>query len=299
MKKIGVVGQGFVGSSLKEGFKDVFDVLTYDKYISEKSNSTLEEIVKECDVIFSCVPTPMDMNTGMASVEIVIDVVRNINTAAEIAGTSPVIVVKSTVPPGTSAMLGAQHSHICPVAFNPEFLTEANAVEDFKNQNRIVVGADNDKVANRVKSVFEKGFPNVPILKTSTHQAEMVKYVTNCFLATKVSFANEIFDLCKTMGMNYDEVIDLAKLDTRLGDSHWMVPGPDGDRGYGGHCFPKDLQALRYVASRLNVKTHVLDGANMTNNRVRANRDWEGMEGRAVINSKKVDPITGNVEITQ
>ena len=289
MKKIGVIGQGFVGSSLKEGFSNVFNVLTYDKYVSEKSNSTLDEIVQECDVIFSCVPTPMDMNSGACDIGIVIDVTRNINEAANRLGKSPVIVIKSTVPPGTSAMLGFNHSSICPVAFNPEFLTEANAVEDFKNQNRIIIGADNEKVGDRVKSVFEEGFPNVPILKTSTKQAEMVKYVTNCFLATKVSFANEIFDICSSMDMSYDEVIDLAKLDTRLGDSHWMVPGPDGDRGYGGHCFPKDLQALRFIASRLQIKTHVLDGASMTNNRVRQHRDWEEMEGRAVINSKKTE----------
>ena len=287
MKKIGVIGQGFVGSSLKEGFKDTFNVLVYDKFISEKSNSTIDKIVQECDVIFSCVPTPMDMNTGGASVNIVIDVVKEVNALAEKYETSPVIVVKSTVPPGTCKQLGYSYSPVCPIAFNPEFLTEANAIEDFKNQDRIVIGADNEKVGERVKVVFEKGFPNVPIHMTSTSQAEMVKYVTNCFLATKVSFANEIYDICHLLNMKYDEVIDLAKLDKRLGDSHWMVPGPDGDRGYGGHCFPKDLQAIRYIASQLQIRTHVLDGANMTNNRVRANRDWEEMEGRAVINSKK------------
>ena len=299
MKKIGVMGQGFVGSSLKEGFKNIFEVLTYDKYVPEKSNSTIEEIVQECDVIFSCVPTPMDMNTGAASVHIVIEVIRELNAVAEKLEVSPVIVVKSTVPPGTCAMLGFNHSPVCPIAFNPEFLTEANAVEDFKNQDRIVIGADNEKVGDRVKDIFEKGFPNVPIHMTSTSQAEMVKYVTNCFLATKVSFANEMYDMCTLLNMRYDEVIDLAKLDKRLGDSHWMVPGPDGDRGYGGHCFPKDLQAIRFLASKLNLRTHVLDGVNMTNNRVRANRDWEGMEGRAVINSKKLDPIKGQTEITQ
>ena len=291
MKKIGVMGQGFVGSSLKEGFKDTFEVLTYDKYVHEKSNSTVEEIVKECDVIFSCVPTPMDMNTGAANVDNVIDVIRELNVAAEKYEKSPVIVVKSTVPPGTCRMLGVNHSPVCPVAFNPEFLTEANAVEDFKNQDRIIIGADNKKVGERVKAIFENGFSHVPIHITSTVQAEMVKYITNCFLATKVSFANEIYDICHLLGMKYNEVIDLAKLDKRLGDSHWMVPGPDGDRGYGGHCFPKDLQAIRFIASKLHIRTHVLDGANMTNNRVRANRDWEEMEGRAVINSKKPEKL--------
>lgn len=291
MNKIGVVGQGFVGSSLREGFKDTFEVLAYDKFLSEKSNATLEEIVESCDVIFSCVPTPMDMETGEASIHIVEEVVRDVDAIATRLGKNPVIVVKSTVPPGTCKHLQHNVSTVCPIAFNPEFLTEANAVEDFKNQDRIVIGApySDGKYTDMVVEVFSTGFPLVQLEVTDTTTAEMVKYVTNCFLASKVAFANEMYDICNGLQINYDETVKLASLDKRLGNSHWMVPGPDGDRGYGGHCFPKDLQAIRYIASQFPtpVKTEVLDAAHFKNNRIRKNRDWEGMDGRAVINKAK------------
>jgi UDP-glucose 6-dehydrogenase len=115
----------------------------------------------------------------------------------------------------------------------------------------------------------------------------MCKYITNNFLTVKVSFANEIYDICEANGIDYDVASNLAKLDTRLGNSHWMVPGPDGDRGYGGHCFPKDIAGMQFEASQLGVKTPVLSAAIETNNRVREDRDWEKQEGRAIINSKE------------
>jgi len=292
MKKIGVIGQGFVGSSLREGFKNTFEVLAYDKFLTEKSNSTLEDIVGTCDVIFSCVPTPMDMESGEASIHIVKEVITDINYWAAKLDKQPVIVIKSTVPPGTCNFLDTQYSTKCPIVFNPEFLTEANAVEDFKNQDRIIIGAPSRdaEYGERVRDVFATGFPDVRIEITDHDTAEMVKYVANCFLATKVAFANEMFDICNGLDTNYDEVIKLAILDKRLGDSHWMVPGPDGGRGYGGSCFPKDLQALRYIASQLGtpVTTDVLDATHFKNNRIRENRDWEQMDGRAVINKVKV-----------
>ena len=110
----------------------------------------------------------------------------------------------------------------------------------------------------------------------------MVKYVTNCFLATKVSFANEIFDICQKTDIDYSEMIEIVKWDTRVGNSHWTVPGPDGDRGYGGHCFPKDMKALVYHASTVGIYPKLIDTAIRVNDSVRKNRDWENMKGRAV-----------------
>ena len=113
----------------------------------------------------------------------------------------------------------------------------------------------------------------------------MVKYVTNCFLAMKVSFANEMYEICEYKNIDYDKVIEYAMHDDRLGYSHWSVPGPDGDFGYGGHCFPKDVKALMNVAMELdsNVNPIMLQATDKKNNEVRKNRDWEGMQGRAVI----------------
>ena len=113
----------------------------------------------------------------------------------------------------------------------------------------------------------------------------MVKYFTNCFLATKVSFANEIYQICEKLDIDYDKVVEYAKYDERIGYSHLNVPGPDGDFGFGGHCFPKDLNALISLAEKqgLGLNVNVLRATLETNNKVRKNRDWEQQKGRAVI----------------
>ena len=164
------------------------------------------------------------------------------------------------------------------IVFNPEFLTEANAVEDYKNQNRIIVGGERP-YTSIVKVVFEKAFPQVPIFKTSSTIAEMIKYVTNTFLATKVSFANEMYQICQGLDIDYDKVIEYAKYDDRLGKSHWSVPGHDGDFGYGGHCFPKDVAALNYVASEMNISTKILSSTIEKNEEVRSKTIGRGFAG--------------------
>ena len=113
----------------------------------------------------------------------------------------------------------------------------------------------------------------------------MVKYITNSFLATKVSFANEMYEICQYLEIDYDKVIEYAQYDERLGTSHWAVPGPDGDFGYGGHCFPKDVKALIHVAMEIDsdIDPVMLKATDEKNNQVRANKDWLNMEGRAVI----------------
>lgn len=282
MKSIGIFGQGFVGNAIYQGFKKHANVLTYDK-IEEKSNSNPEEIVNECQVIFICVPTPMHAETGEASIHYVEDVILQIDDIAEEFGTNPTLIIKSTIPVGSSRRLNSI-SRYCDVIFSPEFLTEANAVKDFKNQKRIVLGHEEDFNPEIVIETFRLAFPKAKIVSLEPAEAEMVKYVTNTFLATKVSYANEIYNICSNAHIDYDKVIEAASLDKRLGDSHWMVPGPDGDFGFGGHCFPKDLQALRYIASQLPVKTTMLDATLNSNNNIRNDRDWERQEGRAIIN---------------
>ena len=126
-------------------------------------------------------------------------------------------------------------------------------------------------------------FPKAHIIKTDSSHAEMVKYLTNSFLSTKVSFANEIYQICQQLKIDYDKVVEYATLDSRLGKSHWQVPGPDGDYGFGGHCFPKDLNALLYLSDNLDTDNNVLTAAIETNDKVRKNRDWESMTGRAVV----------------
>ena len=154
---------------------------------------------------------------------------------------------------------------------------------DFENQTRLLLGGPL-RATTKVKQIFSSVFRKTPrIIKTDAKTAELVKYVTNAFLSTKVSFANEMYQLCEGLDLDYDKIIEYATLDPRLGDSHWGVPGPDGDFGFGGHCFPKDLSALIEITKQLNTVNNVLKAVQTTNNTVRSNRDWEKMKGRAIV----------------
>ena len=111
----------------------------------------------------------------------------------------------------------------------------------------------------------------------------MVKYFTNCFLATKVSFANEMYNICQQLDLDYDKVVEYATYDERLGKSHWAVPGPDGDFGFGGHCLPKDLSAIISQFETYGL----LESVEQVNDQVRNDRDWEHMVGRAVLEEEE------------
>ena len=277
---IGVIGQGFVGSAVREGMQNHFNVLAYDKDPNKFSNvEDAADIVKQAEVIFVCVPTPM-RKTGECDLSILCAALSDIDTKCALEGIKRIVVVKSTIPPGSTEQLDKEYTHIH-VTFNPEFLTEANAVEDYKNQNRIIVGGDRP-YTSKVKQIFAKAFPTIPIIKTSATIAETIKYVTNTFLSMKVSYANEIYSLCQGLDIDYDKVIEYARYDNRLGNSHWSVPGPDGDFGYGGHCFPKDIAALQYVMQSMNLDSTMLTATITKNDMVRTDLDWLSQKGRAV-----------------
>ena len=277
---IGIVGQGIVGSAVREGMSNFVDVQTYDKDPDKLSTcNSLEELVRRNDIIFVCLPTPM-RRTGECDLSIIDKVVHEIDEIALSIDQKKIAVVKSTIPPGTTVNLNSEMKKI-QIVFNPEFLTEANHIEDFKNQTRIILGGPRPATTT-IKTLFKKAFPAVPIIKTGSNTAEMVKYFINCFLATKVTFANEMYMLSKDLDIDFDKVTEYALYDNRIGRSHLAVPGPDGDFGFGGHCFPKDLKAMIYLAHTLGIDTTLLSAVNNKNNILRTDRDWEGMIGRAV-----------------
>lgn len=306
-KSIAVIGQGFVGGSLTTVFAERgFDVYVYDKsgkvatgglqttqeIYQGKTITSVYDLVIGCELVknfsgiyFVCLPTPM-FEDGSADLSIVDSVLEELS---KIPG-ERIAVIKSTVPPGSTEKWNEKYNSLgLYVVFNPEFLTEANALDDMRNQNRIILGGPRPRI-NQVKQVFQTAFPKVPLVKTSSTTAEMVKYMTNNFLTVKVSFANEMAQICEALdksGLNvdYDKVVEYAKYDRRLGESHWSVPGPDGDRGFGGHCFPKDINAMISVAESLGVKPLVLRSTWEKNKEVRKDNDWERQVGRAV--SKK------------
>ncbi len=284
---IGIIGQGFVGTAVNEGLKKYYKIETFDLIEKKSTCKSIQELVNKTDAIFICLPTPMKGN-GECYLGFVEDVLEELNKACMAPDSygyiNKNVAIKSTIPPGTTEKYNKKYKAL-KISFNPEFLTEANSIEDFKNQNRIIIGGPRPS-STAFKRIYAKAFPKVPIVKTGSTIAEMVKYFTNCFLATKVSFANEMYEICSELKIDYDKVTEYAIYDERLGNSHLNVPGPDGDFGYGGHCFPKDVKALINVAQDLLIEPHMLIATNEKNNEVRTNRDWEKQEGRAVIKNK-------------
>ena len=282
---IGIVGQGYVGTAVKEIFSKHYNVETYDLDKDKCSVDYLEDIVELSNIIFVCVPTPMKKD-GSCDTSIVEAVVKDINDMVVSRNVSDrVVVVKSTVAPGTTERLNKICQNI-QVVFNPEFLTESNYIEDFRNQNRIILGGPRPGIT-KVKRFYSKIFPKTTIVKTGSTIAEMVKYMTNTFLATKVSFANEMFQICDKLNIDYDKVVENSTYDERLGKSHWAVPGPDGHLGFGGSCFPKDLNALIHLARNLDTSLNTIGGAWDTNLDVRPEEDWKELKGRAVVDEDR------------
>jgi len=279
--KIGIVGQGYVGTAVKEVFSKHYNVETYDLDKDKCSVDYLEDIVELSNIIFICVPTPMKKD-GSCDTSIVEAVVKDINDMVVSRNVSGrIVAIKSTIPPGTTNRLNKECKNIS-VIFNPEFLTEANFIDDFKNQNRIIIGGERPSTT-KLRQVYSLAFPNAKIVKTGSITAEMVKYMTNTFLATKVSFANEMKLICDELNIDYDKVVEYSTYDERLGKSHWAVPGPDGKMGFGGSCFPKDINALLDLANKLEINIFTLNGAWETNLQVRPEEDWKELKGRAVV----------------
>lgn len=270
---IGIIGQGFVGNAIYQKFKNFYEIKTYD--LDESKCNSSEEEVFDCEVVFICLPTPMTTD-GRCVTTLITGTLAALNANNK----TKIAIVKSTVTPGSVEKWNKNYGNL-QIIHNPEFLTERNAIEDFNNQNRIILGGPRP-ATTKLKTIYRKVFPTAHIIKTGSTHAEMVKYFTNAFLATKVSFANEMYEICNELGLDYDKVVEYATYDKRLGKSHWAVPGPDGEFGFGGHCFPKDLSALLRLAEDLNTTDNVLSAVEQTNYKVRKNRDWEKMKGRAV-----------------
>ena len=277
--KIGIVGQGYVGTAVKTVFEKHYETNTFDLN-GKCSCDSINELVAKSNIIFVCVPTPMNKD-GSCNTEIVESVVKEINS---LSTDNKIVAIKSTIPPGTTNKLNKKYDNIT-VIFNPEFLTEANFIDDFKNQSRIIIGGQRP-ASTKLRQVYSLAFPNAKIVKTGSKTAEMVKYFTNTFLATKVSFANEMKMICDELNIDYDKVVEYSTYDERLGKSHWAVPGPDGHYGFGGSCFPKDLNAILDVCRQLGVPAKTLYGAWETNLKVRPEKDWKKLKGRAVVDEE-------------
>lgn len=229
--KLTLIGYGFVGKAVHEVLKDHYEVKIVDPQYNENT------ITDDSEGYIVCVPTPTTLS-GACDMTIVEAVVRA-------CPKNKPILIKSTISlEGWRKDLEPQGKQI---TFSPEFLTAANANEDFRNQDKMLFGGDNKEFWN---DVFIECKAYDPIYAT-IEELILTKYLRNSFLATKVAFFNEVFDLCETAGIDYNQVKALVGMDERITHSHMHVPGPDGDRGFGGACFPKDTEALVYSANVL------------------------------------------------
>ena len=288
MKKIGIVGRGFVGSAVEFGFSAQTgcdaELRVYDKDPS-KSIHTLEETVNESDFIFLSVPTPSNVD-GSMNVDILETALSDIQDINSRKGN--IILIRSTITPGTTAKLAKKFTKLN-IVFNPEFLTERSAKFDFINQSRFVLGGRKRNTA-RVAELFRWRFgDSVPCIETNWETAEMIKYMNNCFFATKASFMNEMKLVADKVGVDWDMAVEGFVRDGRIGHTHLNVPGPDGKMGFGGSCFPKDIQAMIQFGEDLGMDLNTLQGAWETNCEVRPERDWEQLKGRSVVDNKKVN----------
>lgn len=268
--KVGVIGNGFVGESQAFAFSPTTDLRIYD--VDPLKSTHTKKQLDECDFIFVCVPTPMkkDGSQDSSYIEKVFDTTVK----------GPIYIIKSTILPGTTEKLSKQYPNLN-IIFCPEFLTERTAKLDMLTQARIVLGGSKENV-DQASKLYEQRFMNKHIIKTDSTTAELIKYMNNTFFATKVSIVNEFKLLADKIGANWGDALYGFASDGRIGDSHLHVPGPDGRLGYGGTCFPKDVNALLSFAKDNGVNLNTIEGGWKTNLEVRPEKDWEKDKGRAV-----------------
>jgi len=266
--RIGIVGGGFVGSATALLECDAIEVRIFDKDPRRclPPLTTIHDLVG-LDFVFVCVPTP-SYEDGRCNTTIVKNCIQELKSAGVTN-----IVLRSTVPPGTSKELD--------VMFMPEFLTEINWRNDFFQCTAWIFGARHEEEKTLFTSLIQAAYScgkikSNDIQFTSTTEAELVKYTRNNFLALKISFYNEIYQLCSTIGCDYNTVRDCVTRDTRIGNSHSLVPGYDGHFGFGGTCLPKDTASLATFMKQRGVESPIIDAMVYRNNVIdRPEKDWQ------------------------
>lgn len=266
---IGICGQGIVGNATALGLQRGHQLLCYDKY--KESSHSLQQIAENCSIIFLTVPTSMK-KSGEIDLSAIYESVGILNEYAKDKEFKTIIVIRSTAVSGTTDKLAEKYPKF-DFAFNPEFLRDRNAHEDFLNSKRVVIGANSDRVFDVLKKVYEEAKFTCPIIRLDIKTAELVKYASNVMLMSQIITANEIYEICQHIGVDYQQILPILKYDERIG-TNILVPGNDGDRGAGGKCFPKDLNALIYLAREHGYRPDLLEEVWRTNLKFRKKIDW-------------------------
>lgn len=279
--KIGIIGNGFVGSAIVNAFALKSNIKIYD-IDKNKCTHSLQDVVNDSDFVFLCLPTPMESpQGGPINLSIYRDTLKSISICLKNKG--QIFIIKSTVVPGTTKSFCEDYPDLN-FCFNPEFLTERTSNLDFINSNRIILGGS-DIINSKVEAMYRIRFPWKKIIKTNYQTAELIKYMCNCFFSTKVSFMNEMKQVANIIGANWDDAVHGFISDGRIGNSHIDVPGHDNHLGFGGKCFPKDLNSMIHYSETIGVDPKVMKAVWQKNLEVRAFLDWTEIIG-AVTNKE-------------
>ena len=238
--KIGIIGYGVVGKAASNTFEKYFSIVKYDKF---QDLDKFDDLVK-CEFVFVMVPTPFDCKANIVDISAVNESLKRLDNI----GYNGIVLIKSTIPPGSCDNFSKQFK--LNIVFNPEFLRESTTPnEDFENQDTIVIGTKSKKTFELVKKMYEiVAVSNAKYYHTTCSEAEMIKTAQNTMLASRVALANMVYDACEKNDVDYQKVKEIAfdKFEI-LGPHMVQVPGPDGNRGFGGKCLPKDIRAFSTV----------------------------------------------------
>jgi len=262
--KLGIIGKGFVGSAVANGFDKDVDQFVVD---TKLNNNTIKDLIEyDPSLCFVCVPTPQQ-DTHL---DVDISIVRSVLTELNEQKYKGIVIIKSTITP--QHLTKFKKDFNLKLVYNPEFLTEANSLQDFIDPNMQILGGKwKDCEAVEKAYIRHSSVKIVPTFKVDLITASLIKYTINSWLATKVIFFNELKELFDTSSSHssWEQFTDMLTRDPRIGNSHLQVPGPDGRLGFGGHCFPKDTNALLYYAKLKGVDLSVLKQAIKKNDKIR------------------------------
>lgn len=245
---IGIIGLGFVGNAIATNFDTLVPLVKRDP--AKGHNDSWEEL-KKCDGIFVCVPSP-SLPDGSCDSSILEDVLSNLKDY------SGVIISKVTATPDIYERLQEEYNNL---VYVPEFLTADNAVKDYANEDWAVIGGKVLAYQKEAERLIKGSKKDLKVCYSSIGEASLHKYIVNSFLATKVVFMNEIKEIAEHKNYNWDRIKTMMLFDKRIGPSHTSVPGPDGQYGFGGMCFPKDTSAILSYSEKIGRDLNVLSAA--------------------------------------
>jgi UDPglucose 6-dehydrogenase len=258
---IGIIGYGYVGSAVGYHHQHQ-DLVIRDPKLKHSKN--LEDFANT-DAIFICLPSPM-LDDGRCDTSYLENGLDELMSTVDFQYTIPII-CKTTAPPSVYKKLTEKYPNL---VYSPEFLTAANHIKDYGNAEFFIIGGK-EEWCERAKDVIQSGVPlsDNSFIYTDIKTASMFKYMMNSYMSMKVTFMNDFYELCQAEGIDWKIIKNLAAYDTRIGKTHMDVPGPDGQFGYGGACFPKDVAAIIAEARDLMVDFELMQKVQSVNQRHR------------------------------